>query len=105
MFANVSGNTSVALISPGDNISNSKIIHISNTHATDAVGVDLYIGKLASGGVASSTYHLVKSVKIAKSGYFSLESDILSFRNNSSTGFGLFIVLNNADSSVDVLIK
>ena len=105
MYANVSGNTSVALISPGDNISNSKIIHVTNTHATDAVSVDLYIGKLSYGGAAALTYHLVKTVKISKGGYFSMESDALSFQNSSSTGFGLFITLNNSDSAVDVIVK
>jgi len=105
MYVNVSGNTSVALISPGDNISNSKIIHVTNTHAADPVSVDLYIGKLSSGGTTALTYYLVKTVKVAKGGYFSMESDALSFQNSSTSGFGLFITLNNSDSQVDVVIK
>ena len=47
----------------------------------------------------------VKTVKISKGGYFSMESDALSFQNSSSTGFGLFITLNASDSEVDVIIK
>ena len=105
MYSNVSGATDVALLPPGNGVSNAKTIHITNTHASDAVLVDLYISVLSQRGVAASTYHILKSYPITVGGYFNLESNILSFNNNSSTGFGLYIVLNNADSAVDVIIK
>ena len=105
MYSNVSGATDVALLSPGNGVSNAKIIHITNTHASDAVLVDLYISVLSQKGVASSTYYILKSYSIAVKSYLNLESSILSFNNNSSTGFGLYITLNAADSEVDVLIK
>ena len=47
----------------------------------------------------------MKCHKLEKGGYINLESDILSFKNTSSTGYGLFISLNNTTSTVDVLIK
>jgi len=105
MYANVSGSTDIALLSPGDGVSNAKTIHITNTHASDAVLVDLYISVLSQRGVASITYYILKSYSIPVKRYLNLESDILSFNNNSSTGLGLYIALNAADSEVDVLIK
>jgi len=105
MYSSISGPADTVLLSPGDGVSNAKTIHITNTHASDAVLVDLYISILSRGGVASSTYYILKSHSIAVKSYLNLESSILSFNNNSSTGFGLYIALNAADSEVDVLIK
>jgi len=105
MFFNISGITDVALISPGGGFSNAKTIHIVNTHASDPVLVDLYISTLSSGGSAASVYYILKSHYITSNEYFNLESDVLSFDNNSSTGHGLYIALNNTSSTVDVIIK
>ncbi len=105
MYFNISGATDVALLSPGDNFSNVKTIHIANTHSSDEVLVDLYISTISKGGVGATTYYLMKSHKLEKGGYINLKSDILSFRNTSSNGYGLFISLNNTTSTVDVLIK
>ena len=104
MYFNISGATDVALLSPGDNISGVKTIHIANTHSSDEVEVDLYISTISRSSEAT-TYYLMKCHKLEKGGYVNLESDILSFRNNSSIGYGLFISLNNTTSTVDVLIK
>ena len=105
MHSNVSGATTIALLSPGTGFSNAKTIHIINTHASDAVLVDLYISTISSEGVEASTYYILKQWNLSNNEYFNLQSDILSFANTSSTGFGLFIKLNNADSEVDVIIK
>ena len=105
MYANVSGATDIALLSPGDNFSDIKTIHITNTHSTDEVLIDLYISTISIASVAASTYYLMKSHKLEKGGYINLESSVLSFKNVSSTGYGLFISLNNTDSTVDVLMK
>ena len=104
MYLNISGATDVALLSPGDNFSNVKTIHITNTHSTDEVEVDLYISTISRSSVAT-TYYLMKCHKLEKGDYINLESDVLSFRNTSSDGYGLFISLNNTTSTVDVLIK
>tara|TARA_R110000787_G_scaffold263588_1_gene369402 strand:+ start:1328 stop:1645 length:318 start_codon:yes stop_codon:yes gene_type:complete len=105
MYSNISGATTIALLSPGSGVSNAKTIHIANTHASDAVLVDLYISTISSEGVSAVSCYVLKGYSISVKGYFNLESDILSFANTSSTGFGLFIKLNNADSEVDVIIK
>ena len=104
MYFNISGATDVALLSPGDNFSDAKTIHITNTHSTDEVLVDLYISTISKTAKAT-TYYLMKGYKLEKGGYINLESDVLSFRNTSSDGYGLFISLNNTTSTVDVLIK
>ena len=104
MYFNISGSTDVALLSPGDNISDVKTIHIANTHSTDEVLVDLYISTISK-TASATTYYLMKSYKLEKGSYINLESDVLSFRNTTSDGYGLFISLNNTTSTVDVLIK
>ena len=104
MFFNIIGATSVALLSPGDGISNANTIHLNNLHSSDAVLVDLYISTLSRAG-GDSTYYILKSYSIASKTYLNIESSILSFPNNNVDGFGLFIKLNNADSKVDVIIK
>ena len=103
MHLNISGATTTALISPGDGISNIKEIHIANTHATETVRIDLIISTISSAGTVASTYHVMKDVIVVN--YLTFKSDILSFANSSVNGLGLFIKLNNSDSSVDVFIK
>ena len=105
MYFNVSGTTDIALLSPGDNFSDIKTIHIANTHSTDEVLVDLYISTISKDSVGATTYYLMKGYKLEKGGYINLESDILSFRNTYSNGYVLFISLNNTTSTVDALIK
>ena len=105
MYANISGATTTALLSPGKGVSGAKVIHITNKHASDAVLVDLYISTISSGGTDASSFYILKGYSIANAKYLNLEYDILSFPNNYSTGFGLFIKLNRSDSTVDVLIK
>jgi len=105
MYSNISGATDVALLSPGDGVSKAKTIHITNTHSSDAVLVNLYISTISRNSTVASTYYILKNYSISVNSYLNLESNILSFNNNSSTGFGLYIALNNADSTVDVLIK
>lgn len=104
MYVNISGTTDTAIVSPGDNVSNIGTIHITNTHSTDEVLVDLYISMLSESGRAASTFYLMKGYKIEKGGFVNLNSPILEFYNGAN-GFGMYIVLNNSDSSVDVLVK
>tara|TARA_R100000700_G_scaffold39278_1_gene51756 strand:- start:1401 stop:1715 length:315 start_codon:yes stop_codon:yes gene_type:complete len=104
MHVNVSGVLDTAIVSPGDNMSDINTIHIANTHATDEVLVDLYISLLSDSGRAASTFYLMKGHKIEKGEYINLNSSVLSFYNGEE-GMGLYVVLNNSDSSVDVLVK
>jgi len=103
MYLNISGATTTALISPGDGISNVKEIHMANTHASDSVNIDLMVSTISSPGVAVKTFYIMKDYRVVD--YLTFKSDILSFINSSVNGFGLFIKLNNSDSSVDVFIK
>ena len=102
---NISGNLTTALLSPGDGISSAKSISIANTHATDDVLVDVYIGKLSWKGSAGTSYHLIKGKLISKGESVILDSENIKFNNTSTTGAGLYIKLNNTTSTVDVLIK
>ena len=105
MFFNVSGAQTQALLSPGDGVSNAKVIHITNNHASDGVEVDLFFMKLSSSGSAATTAYILNSNVIAVKTYLNIESEILSFNNSQDDGLGLYIKLNNADSNVDVIIK
>jgi len=105
MFFNISGAQTQALLSPGDGVSNAKVIHITNNHASDAVLVDLFLMKLSSGGSAATTAYILNSYQIRVQDYLNIESEILSFNNSQDDGLGLYIKLNNADSNVDVIIK
>ena len=105
MYKSISGDTDVALLSPGDGVSNVTSIHIANTHASSDVLVDLYISTLSRAGTASSTFYLMKGHKIEKGGYVVLDSKAISFNNSLTTGFGLFILLGDSAAQVDVLIS
>jgi len=104
MHVSISGTTDTAVLSPGDNMSDISAIHIANTHDSDEVLVDLYISLLSESGRAASTFYIMKGHKIEKGGYVNLNSPILKFYNGEG-GSGLYVVLNNSDSSVDVLVK
>jgi|TARA_R100000808_G_scaffold23909_1_gene53781 hypothetical protein len=106
ILKSLTGSTTTALISPGDNAKMINTIHITNTHATDEVLVDLFIGKLSNTNYqfSSSSTYLIKGHKIIKGGYFSLNSNVLNF-DSSDDGFGLFIKLNKSTSSVDILMN
>ena len=61
-YHNISGFTTVALVSPGDGINGVKSISIANTHATLGVVIDLYIGTTSISGSKKSAevYYLMK---------------------------------------------
>tara|TARA_R100000084_G_C4541856_1_gene95961 strand:- start:48 stop:353 length:306 start_codon:yes stop_codon:yes gene_type:complete len=96
---NVTTERTQELIAIGDNVS-TKSIHITNRHASLDVLVDLYL--LSSCG--ANRYYLLYQHKIEKGQYVVLNHQNVSF-NNRTTGFGLYIKLNNSHSTVDVLIS
>ena len=106
---NISGATTVALLSPGDNYSGIKCISIANTHASDDTFVDLHIGTISAEGTAAVSYYLLKNRLLQKGGTMILDSDNIKFDNTlpgvgSTTGLGLFITLSASTSTVDVII-
>ena len=107
---NISGNLEVALIEPGDKVSNIQSILITNTSLTSnkqstSVIVDLYIGTLSTSGVASKTYYLMRGKWMSNGDYIFLNHDFVGFPNETSSDFGLYIKLGNSSSTVDVLIN
>tara|TARA_R100000234_G_C4972307_1_gene166792 strand:+ start:280 stop:594 length:315 start_codon:yes stop_codon:yes gene_type:complete len=104
MFFNVTGSNKSELIAPGSGI-DVKLVHITNLHSTDDVLVDLYISTISQNTTEADDYYLMKGYKIEQGGFLNLESKVLSFNNRNSSGFGLFIKLNKADSDVDIIIK
>ena len=74
---NISGDTTIALASPGDNMSRIKSIVITNTHASSSMTVNLYIGGLSIAGVAATYYYLLKGKLIHKGESLLLENEDL----------------------------
>ena len=95
-YHNITGTLTQELLAAGDRASVSSI-WFTNTHASDAVTVDLYVEKKLTG-----KFYFLKSKSIAVSSYLFLED--IGF-NNTSNEFGLYIKLNAADSEVDVIIR
>jgi len=100
---NILGDLTAALLSPGDKVSNVNSILIANTHLTDGVSIDLYIGTISESGESAVSYYLMRGKLVAKGDYLILDNAHISF-NNAAGRFGLFITLNNSDSEVSVLI-
>ena len=93
---NIRGNLTQDVLAVGSN-TNISSVWITNTHASDAVTVDLYVEKQLS-----DKYYYTKTKSIAVSSYLQIENINI---NTSSSGFGLYIKLNNADSEVSVILK
>ena len=108
---NISGDTTIALASPGDNMSRIKSIVITNTHASSSMTVNLYIGGLSIAGVAATYYYLLKGKLIHKGESLILENDSLKFDNaikpdeeTNTADLGLYIQLGSSTSTADVII-
>ena len=95
-YFNITGALTQELIAAGSNVKLSSI-WLTNTHASDAVTVDLYLEKKLTG-----KFYITKAKSIAVANYLLLEK--IGF-NNKSEEFGLYIKLNASDSAVDVIIK
>ena len=95
----VSGN-SLTQLTVNDN---NRTLSICNSHATDAVTIDLYIKDCAIGSTcASTTFYLLNNVVIPNG--VTLRLDGGEFTYDKLT-YNLFIILSAADSVVDVIIR
>ena len=101
---NISGTLTVALLNPGDNISNIKSISIANTNRVDSLLVDLYVGTISSSGTAAVNYYLMKGRVIHKGDTITLDSENLKFKNVTNA-LGMFITLGSSTDTVDVIIS
>ena len=97
---NISGITTVVLSRPGESLG-IQSISIANTHATNSVLIDLYIGTISSDGDPAISCYLMKGKILHKGDYIILDHRNLRF----NVDFGLFISLNESTSTVDVLIN
>ena len=93
---NITGNTTKEIFAAGSNI-NVSSIWITNTHASNAVTVDLFVEKKLTG-----KFYYLKGSNIGVSSYLQLENINI---NGASEEFSLYIKLNNSDSAVDVILK
>ena len=95
-YFNITGALTQELIAAGSNVKVSSI-WLTNIHASDAVTVDLYLGKKLKG-----KFYITKAKSIANANYLLLEN--VGF-DSSKGQFGLYVKLNAADSAVDIIIK
>ena len=93
---NISGALTKELLESGQNVQIGSI-SFANTHATDSVGIDLYMEKKLTG----KFYFFKGLVLPAKTSYV---YEPIGF-NNSTGEFGLFIKLSASTSTVDVIIS
>jgi len=92
----ISGNVEVEVtVAPG--ISNNTAMTIANTHATDAVVVQLYIKD-----ATPTTFYIMKGTTIAFGDRLVLPANEI---NIDTSIYSLFIKLNNADSGVDIITR
>ena len=86
------------ILSPGDKVSNITSITITNTHATDAAIVDLFIDNNTEG-----SFYIIKNTLIPKGVSLVLTKNVKI--DNSLTGFGMYITVASSSSTLDVIIK
>lgn len=104
-YHNLSGATAVntELLAPGDGASNIRSITITNTHASAVGTLSLLIQDNPASG-ASSTYYLIKKIKIPVGASLLInDKGLLSF-DNSTGGFGLYSETGATDT-FDVIIS
>tara|TARA_R100000322_G_scaffold160966_1_gene122738 strand:+ start:445 stop:735 length:291 start_codon:yes stop_codon:yes gene_type:complete len=90
---NISGALTQEVLAAGTRLK-TKSIWIANTHASDAVTVDLYVEKSLSG-----KYYYMKSKSIAVASFLQLENIFIDTEE-----FGLYVKLNNSDSQVSIIM-
>ena len=103
-YHNVTGSTGVTveLLKPGDNVSGIKSILITNTHASAAATVTLFVQTTASGTIEN--YKILNTVNIpAKVSLLLDEPSVFNFPNHSK-GFGFYVTVGGSDT-IDVLIN
>ena len=93
---NISGALTKELLASGNSIIVNSI-SFANTHATDSVGIDLYIEKKLTG-----RFYFFKGLVLpAKTSYIYEPSSF----DNSKEEFGLFVKLSASTSTVDIIIS
>ena len=93
---NISGALTKELLADGEGIL-VNFISFANTHATDSVGIDLYMEKKLTG-----RFYFFKGLVLpAKTSYIYEPKGF----NNSAGEYGLFVKLSASTSTVDIIIS
>ena len=113
-YKNISGDTAEELLGPLDIPYNKslKTINICNTHASDAIEVDLYLQDTKRNTSSPTdldkpadsvyTYYIIKKYEIANGKYLTLTSDLLKYDYNI---YELIIKLVASASKADLIIN
>ena len=117
-YQNITGNTAKQVHGISEHI-NLNCIRLCNTHASDAVNVDLYItyttrdrssdtrtnvgddGNWDELTTVTNTYYILKNVNMPKGVTLVLDNKDLSFDKSK---YKLYIKLDQSDSAVDVIV-
>jgi hypothetical protein len=94
--SNISGTATTSVLAAGENVNKIDTIRLTNTHASTAAVVDLFIDSNSLG-----TFYIIKNVSIP-TGASLILSDGVSF-DNSSSGYTLYAKL--ASGTLDILIN
>jgi hypothetical protein len=116
-YKNITGSTTQELVEYSDlKESPIKVINICNTHASDSVGVDLYLYKRNTNSpiveqyaaeetaMPDETYYIIKNLTIPYGVTLQLEGGDLPI-NYKDIVYSLYIKLTASDSSVDIIIN
>jgi len=103
IYHNVTGSTGVdvELIAPKSGVSDIKSILITNTHASSAATVTLFIEDDPT-AAAASIYKILSLYTIARNDYLLLDNkSMINFDNNT---YGLYVTVGNSDI-LDIMIN
>ena len=103
IYHNVTGSTGVdvELIAPNSGVSDIKSILITNTHASAAATVTLFIEDDPT-AAAASIYKILSLYVIARNDYLLLDNEsMINFDNNT---YGLYVTVGSSDT-LDIMIN
>ena len=96
MFKNISGTVAISVLEAGDNVSKIKTIRLTNTHASTAATVDLFIDSNSLG-----TFYIIKNTSIA-AGVSLVLNEGIDF-DNSINGYTMYVQLGAGE--IDILVN
>lgn len=102
-YHNVSGSTGVdvELIAPNSGVGNIRSILITNTHASAAATVTLFLEDDPT-AAAASIYKILSLKTIARNDYLLLDNEsMINFDNNT---YGLYVTVGSSDT-LDIMIN
>tara|TARA_Y100000593_G_C4262344_1_gene312887 strand:- start:877 stop:1212 length:336 start_codon:yes stop_codon:yes gene_type:complete len=106
-YHNVSDEAPVVLIRGGDNdiVATSNNIVITNTHASNSVIIDLYVGIIAEGSTGAESYYIIKNKFLHIGESINLENKALSFPTNIYSLIIKLTGIGTTSPTADVLLN